>query len=663
VPRILTTLRGRLLLLFGVLFVGTSYYTATALRTDWKELRQAREIAAISKTAVAVSRVVHELQKERGMSAGFIGSKGGRFGEHLPRQRELTDAGRANLRRVVESPGAQLLPPELRRLVESGIAPLEGKLGDMRERVTKLQVAGPDSFGFYTQSIDRLLAMLAQAPTKADQAVLTRRIMAYVAFINAKEQTGRERALANSAFAANTPIAVPVLQRLQDVVTSQEVNLASFRVLADSASVTALDRVLADRPSQEAARMRRVLLEKALEGRFGVEPTSWFATSTEKIEAMKAVEDQIAKTLEEDALSYDSRAFSGIIFAAVSATLVLIVAAGFFWLLTNMLRRMAIASEVAKSMASGDLTIDVEVDSRDELGEMMASMSNMLMTLSRTIGEVSLAAAELSNATEQVASTSQSIAQAASEQAASVEETSASIQQMATSIVHNTENANLTDGIATKSSQEAAACGLAVNQTVEAMKQIASKIGIVDEIAYQTNLLALNAAIEAARAGEHGKGFAVVAAEVRRLAERCRIAALETGQLASNSVALAEGAGNRLVEMVPSTKKTSDLVQDIAAASQGQASGVRQIGSAVEQLSKATQQTAAASEELAATAEQIGGKAAQLRQLMTFFRVSDRDLAPSSTVSGSAVARSSSRRPASSSRRPQPASWRSTAPR
>jgi methyl-accepting chemotaxis protein len=174
--------------------------------------------------------------------------------------------------------------------------------------------------------------------------------------------------------------------------------------------------------------------------------------------------------------------------------------------------------------------------------------------------------------------------------------------------------------MAAKASTEASEGGEAVKATVLAMKQIAQKIGIIDDIAYQTNLLALNAAIEAARAGEHGKGFAVVAAEVRKLAERSQVAAQEISTVATGSVELAEKAGELLDEIVPSIKKTSDLVQEISAASQEQSSGVGQINSAVTQLSQTTQQNAASSEELAATAEEMSGQAEQLQQTMSFFK-------------------------------------------
>jgi methyl-accepting chemotaxis protein len=296
----------------------------------------------------------------------------------------------------------------------------------------------------------------------------------------------------------------------------------------------------------------------------------------------------------------------------------------------------AIASAFRKLLKVNDTETKKESDS---MGEVTNSAKQMILgvdvviailgcvlavwlarSLSGIVREVQSVVGSLASASQEVSATAQSLSQASSEQAAGVEETSASIEQMTASIAQNTENAKITDGIATQAATEAARGGEVVKATAAAMKQIASKISIIDDIAYQTNLLALNAAIEAARAHEHGKGFAVVAAEVRKLAERSQIAAQEISKVASDSVDLAEQAGVMFDALVPNIRKTSDLVQEISAASEEQSSGVRQINSAVIQLSQTTQINAASSEELAATSEEMSAQAEQLGRLMAVFK-------------------------------------------
>ena len=286
----------------------------------------------------------------------------------------------------------------------------------------------------------------------------------------------------------------------------------------------------------------------------------------------------------------------------------------------------AMAAYLAElASGDGDLTKRMESISRDEIGKMAGSLNSFCEKLEKIIIEVKGGTGAISSASQQVASSSQSLSQGTSEQAASVEETTSSLEEMSASITQNSENSRQMDQVASKGAREAEESGKAVKQTVEAMKSITERIEIINEIAYQTNLLALNAAIEAARAGEHGKGFAVVATEVRKLAERSQTAAKEISALATDSVGVAERSGKLLEELVPSIKKTADLVQEVSSASREQSSGVSQINKAMSQVDLVTQRNAASAEELSSTAEELASQAEALLQLMDFFKTSAGD--------------------------------------
>jgi methyl-accepting chemotaxis protein len=287
----------------------------------------------------------------------------------------------------------------------------------------------------------------------------------------------------------------------------------------------------------------------------------------------------------------------------------------------NMVASLKEKATVAEKIAQGDLSVEVKVLSdKDTLG---TSLSSMVAKLREIVTDVKNSADNVASGSQQLSSGSEQMSQGATEQAASAEEASSSVEEMNATVRQNADNSQQTEKIAQKSANDAAESGKAVAEAVSAMKDIATKISIIEEIARQTNLLALNAAIEAARAGDHGKGFAVVASEVRKLAERSQTAAGEISTLSSSSVEVAERAGQMLTKLVPDIQKTAELVQEISAASKEQTTGADQINAAIQQLNQVIQQNAGAAEEMASTAEELASQADQLQGTISFFTVAE----------------------------------------
>ena len=325
-------------------------------------------------------------------------------------------------------------------------------------------------------------------------------------------------------------------------------------------------------------------------------------------------------------------ALSGLIIGILVAIFALLVARG---ISLPLLKGVAFAREVA----GGELQADIDVNQRDEIGLLADDLRRMVARLREIVMEVKLSAdhvargsQEMSSSSQELSGSSEQMSQGAAEQAASAEQASASMEEMASNIRQNADNAIETEKIALKSAEDARKGGKAVEETVSAMKQIAKKISIIEEISRQTDLLALNAAIEAARAGEYGKGFAVVASEVRKLAERSRAAAEEINTLSGTSVEIAEEAGEMLHRLVPDIEKTAELVQEISAASKEQDTGASQVNQAIQQLDSVIQQNSSASEEMASTseeqastAEELSAQAEHLRGIMAFFKVEQAD--------------------------------------
>lgn len=309
------------------------------------------------------------------------------------------------------------------------------------------------------------------------------------------------------------------------------------------------------------------------------------------------------------------------ILLALATVITLMISSTIIKYMTKTLNR---GVNIAENYASGDLTYHIDnedLDTKDEFGTLIRAIHTMGQKLRNVITNVQNGADEVASASSQISSASQIISQGANEQSAAVEELSAAIEEMTSGIQQNTENAVETEKIASKAAQSIRDIVQVSNESLESVHKIVAKINIINDIAFQTNLLALNAAVEAARAGEQGRGFAVVAAEVRKLAERSKDAATEIMALSSSTLTLSEQSGKNLINIVPNIEQTAKLVQEIAAASYEQSSGVAQINNTIQQFNNVTQQNAASSEELATSAEELAGQAGQLKETVSFFNI------------------------------------------
>ncbi|MGL4091870.1 methyl-accepting chemotaxis protein [Agrobacterium cavarae] len=343
-------------------------------------------------------------------------------------------------------------------------------------------------------------------------------------------------------------------------------------------------------------------------------------------ESLSSLTEAAVKNADEASDAAYQSTFGTLVIIASVAGVVSIVSA--IWISISISRGLTRATTAVRKVAEGDLTENVQVNSRDEIGVLLTHVDDMVERLRGVVGDALAAADNVSSGSQELSSSSEQLSQGATEQASSAEEASASMEEMAANIKQNADNAAQTEKIARQSSKDAEASGEAVGRAVVAMRTIAQKISIVQEIARQTDLLALNAAVEAARAGEHGKGFAVVASEVRKLAERSQAAAAEISSLSGETVQVATEAGEMLNRLVPDIRKTAELVSEISAACREQDIGASQINEAIQQLDKVTQQNSGASEEVSATSEELAAQAEELQTSIAFFKVERANAGP-----------------------------------
>jgi methyl-accepting chemotaxis protein len=622
-------LRTKLVVLIGLPLISLLYFEAVTVinsyQTSTVQERESFNVFQLTELSVKASNLVHELQKERGLTAGYVGSKGAKFAEALPKQRALTNTARTTLDAHLAGFNSNDFGSELKNTLDASLTALS-RLQTMRDSVSALSISGKVAIGYYTGINSQLLDISRQVVLFTSDVKLAALGSSYANFIQSKERAGIERAVLASVFSKGY-FDGSSFERFIELMAVQETYLAVFKAFANGDAKAFYQNTVKGELVDKTQTMRQIALDNSTSTALQVDAAAWFAAQTAKINLLKKVEDYLASSV----LQYadDSRQaaqFSWLVDIIIAAIITLLTLVMFVYIQRSIAQQLggepSEVKEIADRIASGRLDKEFNTNGKPLVG-VMEAMQAMQEKLSSVVRSVKTNSSSIAGAAQQVSNTSTSLSQATSEQAASVEETSAAMEEMAASINQNSENAGTTNTLATESAASAQQGGKAVEDTVNAMRKIAERISIIEDISYQTNLLALNAAIEAARAGEHGKGFAVVATEVRKLAERSQVAASEISELTGSSAKVAEQAGELLTKMVPDISQTAELVQEITAASEEQSSGVGQITTSMQQLDKVTQQNAASSEELAAVAQEMTSQAQELLQLIDFFKIDE----------------------------------------
>lgn len=595
-----------------------------------KELDRLQAMTALSQDA---GDWIHQMQIERGMSSGYLGSEGETFGQRLRQQRPATDEAAEAFILQRESIDDQVLSAAAREQLDQLVQQWQRTVS-LRRDIDQLNVTMSTVLDHYTGINSQLMYLVGSLAQQTSEGEISRQLAAYFNLLEAKDLAGIERAMLSSAFGADG-MSFEVLTRYLSLLGEEAAFLTGFRAFAAPEEQMQLDSALSGPEIDRLIERRELAIQQYDVGGYNVDPGEWFEWQTVKIARLKELEDGVAEGVITTTANMQSDAQQALWRYVIISLLATMIAIAMAILIVRTITRPLVAALNNISTRGSDLTQRLVVPGTDELSQLYRAFNDASTDTETLIGEIKHNAQSVELASGEIAQGNQDLAQRTEEQSASLVQTASSLEEITATVRQTADNASEAQDMTNDVATEAKQASLIAQRAQEAMRhihesssQVTTIIAAIDNIAFQTNLLALNASVEAARAGVHGRGFAVVASEVRKLASRSAEEANQIRKLIDNNISTIN-EGERLVTSTSTTlttiservQKVARLMEDMASATIEQSAGVEQINRAMSQLEEVTQQNAALVEEVAAASRSLDEQAEDMSGRISKYKV------------------------------------------